>query len=220
VPPSAPQPPTAGPRALSLPQHDATGSGHANATDEQLLALSDERDLWLWALHAAEREGFERGRTLGHDEGFAQAERDMAQRWQEVARPVARGGPAHGEIEAARWHVCCRPCRLGGHRRGCADCEDRTRETYGQPHPADSSGDMTDRARASWEPYGLPPPGLVHLGGRVVHHHICTPACDAYAPGWYTPQAAAAILETLPGDYAEAIASLLASAGTSGRRAA
>lgn len=220
MPPSAPQPQIAGPRALSPPQRDAPRSDHVNAADEQLLALSDERDLWLRRLHTAEREALERGRTLGYDEGFAQAAQDMERRWREIARPVARGAPTHGEVEAARWHVCCRPCRLGGHRRGCADCEDRSSETYGQPHPADNSGDVAVRARASWEPYGLPLPGLVHLGGRVVHHHICTAACDAYVPGWYTPQAAAAILETLPGDYAEAIASLLASAGTPGRRAA
>jgi hypothetical protein len=191
-----------------------------SAAVEQLLDLSDERDLWLWRLHAAEREAFERGRTLGYDEGFAQAEQDMERRWQEIARLVARGCPAHGEIEAARWHVCCRPCRLSGHRKGCTDCEDRARETFGQPHPADSSGDIAARARATWEPYGLPLPGLVHLGGRVVHHHTCTAACDAYKPGWYTPQAAAAILERLPGDYAAAIASVLASARTPGRRAA
>jgi hypothetical protein len=37
-----------------------------------------------------------------------------------------------------RWHVCCRPCRLRGHHRdGCADCQARTRATFGEAHPDD-----------------------------------------------------------------------------------
>ena len=42
-----------------------------------------------------------------------------------IARPVARGGPAYAEIERKRWTV-----------RG----EQRTRETFGQPHPGDYLG--------------------------------------------------------------------------------
>lgn len=42
--------------------------------------------------------------------------------------------------ERARWHVCCRRCRLHDHRDGCADCEDRDRETFGAPHPDDYQG--------------------------------------------------------------------------------
>jgi hypothetical protein len=41
---------------------------------------------------------------------------------------------------ALRWHVCCGPCRRGGHRPGCPRCEDRTRETFGRPHPDDFPG--------------------------------------------------------------------------------
>jgi hypothetical protein len=74
------------------------------------------------------------------------------------------------------------------------------------------------RVRASWLAQGLglgPGPGWIHLSGAVVHYrHACQPACHAYEPGWYTPAEAAAILATLPGDYAEAIASLRAMAGT------
>jgi len=38
----------------------------------------------------------------------------------------------------------------------------------------------------------------VHLAGKVVHyHHPCTTACD-FPPGWYTPDQAADIIDTLP----------------------
>lgn len=59
------------------------------------------------------RIGFEAGRAA---EGF---ERDEA--WREMARPVARSGP----LLAHRWML-----------RG----EARTRQTFGQPHPADYPG--------------------------------------------------------------------------------
>lgn len=132
-----------------------------------------------------------------------------------------RGAVRDAQLERRRWHVCCRRCRLNGHRDGCRDCEDRTRETFGQPHPDDHSpAEMIARARASWEPLGLPPAGMVHLAGPVVHHHRCEAVCYAHRPGWYTPEAAAAILETLPGDYAAVIAKLRAMASTPERGAA
>jgi hypothetical protein len=86
------------------------------------------------------REEYERGRADGWREGREDAHREVERDWREMARKVARGGPSHAELEAHRWHVCCRPCRLGGHRAGCTDCEDRTRETFGEPHPDDYQG--------------------------------------------------------------------------------
>jgi hypothetical protein len=127
------------------------------------------------------------------------------------------------EAERRRWHLCCRRCRLEGHRDGCPDCQDRTRETFGQPFPGEpDSAELVARATASWEPFGLPPPGMVHVAGPVVHHHACTAACRAYKPGWYAPADAAAIIETLPGNYAEVLAGLRAQAGvtTPGKAAA
>ncbi len=90
-----------------------------------LLALSAERDVQLGLRHRAYAEGWGAGRMAGYgagrqDEG---AERDQA--WNQIARPIARGGPAHAEIERKRWTV-----------RG----EARTRETFGEPHPGDYMG--------------------------------------------------------------------------------
>ena len=46
--------------------------------------------------------------------------------------------PAHPtDLERLRHHVCCGACRRTGHRAGCERCEDRIRETFGQPHPDD-----------------------------------------------------------------------------------
>jgi hypothetical protein len=109
----------------------------------------------------------------------------------------------------SRWHICCRRCRLDGHRRGCPDCHARTRETFGDPLPGDlSPAQILARARDSWEPLGLGPgPGWVHLGGRAVHHHQCTAACN-YRPGWYQLDEAINILSRLPGDYSGTLADL------------
>jgi hypothetical protein len=90
-----------------------------------LLALSDERDVYLRRIGQAFREGWEAGHMTGVDDGrqAEAAERDAE--WNAIARPVARGGPAYAEIERKRWTV-----------RG----EVRTRETFGQPHPGDYPG--------------------------------------------------------------------------------
>ena len=124
--------------------------------------------------------------------------------------------------ERRRWQLCCRRCRLEGHRDSCRDCEDRTRETFGQALPGEPApAEIAARALASWEQYGLPPAGMVHLAGPVVHHHACKPICYAHKPGWYTPAEAIAILSELPGNYADTIASLRAMAGApEGRTAA
>jgi hypothetical protein len=88
----------------------------------ELLALSHERDLHLARRHAWWREGYRRGAEHGYRQGYERARSDMEAAWREAARPVARGGPSYAELERRRW-------RLYG--------EQRTRETFGRPHPAD-----------------------------------------------------------------------------------
>lgn len=86
------------------------------------------------------------------------------------------------EIEAGRWSL-----------RG----EPRTRQSFGKPHRDDFPGDPHRPAPRPW------------LAGPEVHsRHACTAVCYAYKPGFYSPQDAAAILEQLPGDYADEIARL------------
>jgi hypothetical protein len=53
--------------------------------------------------------------------GYAQAEADMAARWQEIARPAIHGGPSHADFEVERWGP-------GG------------REHFGDPRPGDFPG--------------------------------------------------------------------------------
>ena len=89
-----------------------------------MLALSGERDAQLELRHRAFREGYAMGRE---DEA---AERDAG--WNRIARPVARGGQAHAELERIRWTV-----------RG----EVRTREDFGRPHPDDYPGQDGQRDR-------------------------------------------------------------------------
>jgi hypothetical protein len=149
----------------------------------------------------------------GIHEGYLLAVADFKAFQQGVVRDA--------QLERRRWHLCCRRCRLEGHRDSCRDCEDRTRETFGQALPGElAPAEIAGRALASWEPYGLPPAGMVHLAGPVVHHHACKPICYAHKPGYYTPAEAIAILSRLPGDYAETIASLRAMAAASGREVA
>ena len=53
----------------------------------------------------------------------------------------ALGGIDLPQVMARRWHVCCAACqRRGRHQSGCDRCEDRTRATFGQPHPDDYPG--------------------------------------------------------------------------------
>ncbi len=91
----------------------------------ELLERSDERDLYETRIERAHRDGWRAGWAEGYDMGRRDegAERDQA--WNEIARPVTRGGPTHDELERKRWTV-----------RG----EPRTRETFGLPHPDDYQG--------------------------------------------------------------------------------
>ncbi len=86
------------------------------------------------------REAFERGRTLGDHEGYERASADLAAAWHAVAEPASRGAGSYEEYESRRWGA------LG-------------RAHFGDPRPADlTPGEMLARARASWEPMGLPEP--------------------------------------------------------------
>jgi hypothetical protein len=148
------------------------------------------------------RDAYERGRADGWYEGHETAEQEMAERWDRIAQPVARGGIEHDELEARRWGP-------GG------------RQHFGDPRPGDRSpAEMLSRAHASWEPFGLPVPGMAHLSGPVVHWHQCNAACYAYTPGWYPIAEAITILRTLPGDYAGSIGELERKAADLERRAA
>lgn len=91
----------------------------------ELLGLSDERDIQLELRHRAWREGWHAGYADGYGAGHQDEAADRDREWNRIARPVARGGPAHADLERKRWTV-----------RG----EQRTRETFGQPHPDDYPG--------------------------------------------------------------------------------
>jgi hypothetical protein len=112
--------------ALSSPPGDGRGL-------ENVLAVSGERDAWEHRLLAAAQAAYRAGYADGRADERAGADRAWAA---QVADPV-RDGPALAEVEARRWHVCCRRCRLSGHRLGCEDCEDRVRETFGRLHRDD-----------------------------------------------------------------------------------
>jgi hypothetical protein len=68
------------------------------------------------------REAYQRGYEDGFQDGYERAHADMAKAWAEVARPVSKGALTYQELEARRWTL-----------RG----EQRTRETFGDPHPDD-----------------------------------------------------------------------------------
>ena len=102
------------------------------------LAESGRRDRELAARLSAWREGFAAGMAEGIDVGHGLAMGEIAEekRMQVgIVQALRDSAPPAG-----RWHVCCRACRLGRHRPGCRRCEDRTRETFGQPHPDDYPG--------------------------------------------------------------------------------
>jgi hypothetical protein len=107
-----------------------------------LLSVSDERDMWERRLIAAQRAAYRSGYADGR--AVERAETDRA--W--AALPPVRVPDSRelAEVEACRWHLCCRRCRLAGHRAGCPDCEDRARETFGQSHRDDRA---TERRRAA-----------------------------------------------------------------------
>jgi hypothetical protein len=158
--------------------------------ENALLELSDERDRWERLCAAAYREGWQAAEQAraddygtGYYDGILGRKRFEHQLAQEA------------ELELLRWGP-------GGP------------EHFGDLRPGDWPGGVEGlaRVRAAWLAEGLglgPGPGWVHLSGPVVHwHKPCTSACYAYKPGWHTIVDAIAILSTLPGEYAEAIATL------------
>ena len=64
------------------------------------------------------------------------------------------------------------------------------REHFGDARPGDYQGGALPAEM----------PGMVWLGGPAVHCHACAPACRSYRPGFYAPDDAARILQSLPGD--------------------
>lgn len=88
-----------------------------------LIELSDERDRW------------ERLVLASWLDGYTACLNQLAD------QIGGRIMPAHPTpLALVRWHVCCARCRRVGHRAGCADCQDRTRATFGRPHPDDFEG--------------------------------------------------------------------------------
>jgi hypothetical protein len=98
------------------------------------LALSAERDAQLSLRHTYWREGYALGYAAGsaaggyaagYDAGRRDEARDLEAAYHAMAAPVARGGPTFAELQRRRYTV---------------HGEQRTRETFGLPHPADRPG--------------------------------------------------------------------------------
>lgn len=98
----------------------------------ELLDRSDERDVQLTLRHADYHRGFLDGVRDEWSRGYAAAVADV--------KAADHGIVGELQLELRRWHVCCGPCRRAGHQDGCARCEDRTRATFGSPHPDDYRG--------------------------------------------------------------------------------
>ena len=97
----------------------------------ELLEYSDRQDGQLAARLAAHAEGYRQGLAeaeRARAEGYAEAIADVKAAQHGIVRAL-RG---EAERQAARWHLCCLPCRRAGHRTGCDACQDRTRETFGE----------------------------------------------------------------------------------------
>jgi hypothetical protein len=68
----------------------------------ELLALSDERDMWLRRVLGAWRDGWAVGQDAGWRHGYAQAEADMAASWRTVTRDtLAIADPRGPEAQAS-----------------------------------------------------------------------------------------------------------------------
>lgn len=67
------------------------------------------------------RESWQDGYRVGESAGREAEAREREAAWARITRPIA-SGPAHAELERRRWTV---------------HGEQRTRETFGQPHPLD-----------------------------------------------------------------------------------
>jgi hypothetical protein len=119
----------------------------------ELVAYSDAIDQAEARARAAWSEGYRAAATATYPrafaEGYAACDAELAVLWRAVAEPVAHGGPSYAVVERERWHLCCLPCRRAGHRAGCRDCQDRTRETFAEPMPGDYRGGPIVRGAAA-----------------------------------------------------------------------
>ena len=79
--------------------------------------IPDADDAGQWRALA---DGYRAGLEHGYATGYADAEADMARRWDEIARPVA-SGPPFAELEERRWGP-------------------EGREHFGDPRPGDFPG--------------------------------------------------------------------------------
>jgi hypothetical protein len=111
---------------------DGIGASVADLDPRALLALSEERELQEALRHADYHRGYLEGGRSKFEEGYAAAVTDLKTAQHEHVASLA--------VYLRAWHVCCGPCRRAGHRDGCSRCEDRTRETFGRPHPDDHPG--------------------------------------------------------------------------------
>lgn len=78
----------------------------------------------------------------GHDDGRRDGIADTIAWYKRLLANTV----ADARLEGSRWHLCCKPCRLNGHRDGCGRCEDRDRETFSLPHPDDFQAVLSERA--------------------------------------------------------------------------
>lgn len=99
-------------------------AGGRNAVAEPLAAIPDPQ-AELELRRQLVREAYEHGRALGWREGYERGARLLEAEWPSVVGPVITDRPDHAELERRRWTV---------------RSEQRTRETYGQPHPDDFPG--------------------------------------------------------------------------------
>jgi hypothetical protein len=111
-----------------------------------LLCWSDAQDAALKARLAAEAAA----QQCGYDAGFEAGRRAVLEYLAEEKRQLCAeqaglaSRPLWAEIERIRWHLCCMPCRRGGHRRGCPDCREAPAEggrlVFADPMPGEYLG--------------------------------------------------------------------------------
>jgi hypothetical protein len=114
------------------------------AAARELIAASDRLDGQLAVRLAAHAEGY----RLGAEQAAGQWQAGHAAAIKGVQHELVDALGELAAVQARRWHLCCPPCRRGGHRGGCRDCQDRTRETFGEPFAGEYPGGPVDWAAA------------------------------------------------------------------------
>lgn len=99
-------------------------AGGMRAVAELLATMPDPR-AELELRRQLAREAYERGRADGWREGYERGARLLEAEWPSVVAPVTADRPDYAGLERLRWML-----------RG----EQRTRETFGRPHPGDFPG--------------------------------------------------------------------------------